>query len=535
MAQARIELWAREARDRETLEPIARALRELGEAADVVDAPGAADLRVVAERGSGSGAPAAAAQVVVLDELELPAAARCADWVRAELVLVPGSQLAEALRQQVGVPVEIAGLARLDAALARPAQTRSEARAALAIPQSADVVLLQPAAGAASEAEVMALAAEGPLVVLLPAGVAGPWLETQRARAARTPGLALLEDVSSALALAAADVVCAPTGALLREAQALSRRAVLLEGGAAGRVRAALAHSGQPMDAASSSGWLAHAGSAARRSAELIRDHARARHSARAARVPASDSWAEIDALLAFGDVEAARGRLCERIAREPSTEAQRRLAALERGQGRIDAARAAADAGERLARLELARVICERARICLDSGQGDAARAQFDEASRVCTELADPLVGLGSLALGTGDALAGEQWFRRALEREKSARTLAGLGLAHAAQGRPRDAIAVFEQALDLEPDCLPAVAGMVEAAWRTGELDVAERRVAAYVDLHGANLDMAFTLAGLRADLGRIDGALEMLERVELFDPDYEGLAELRRKLRA
>jgi hypothetical protein len=75
--------------------------------------------------------------------------------------------------------------------------------------------------------------------------------------------------------------------------------------------------------------------------------------------------------------------------------------------------------------------------------------------------------------------------------------------------------------------------VAGLVEAAWRTGEIAVAEPRVAAYVELHAANLDMAFTLAGLRADLGRTDGALEMLERIELFDPHYEGLAELRRKL--
>jgi len=72
-----------------------------------------------------------------------------------------------------------------------------------------------------------------------------------------------------------------------------------------------------------------------------------------------------------------------------------------------------------------------------------------------------------------------------------------------------------------------------MVEAAWRTGELAAAERRVAAYVDLHSANLDMAFTLAGLRTELGMTGGALEMLERIELFDPDYEGLTELRRKL--
>jgi tetratricopeptide (TPR) repeat protein len=527
MSQARIELWAREARDRDTLEPIARALCELGEAATVVDSPGTADVRVVADRGAGTGAALCDAQVVVLDDLELQGAS----WPRAELILVPGPRIADELRARAGARIEVAGLARLDALLARPAEARTEARALLSIPPNADAVLLQPGEGESFELEVMALAAEGPLVVLLPAHAGGAWLAACEARAARTPGLALLEDVPPALALAACDVVCAAPGTLAREAQALGRAVVPLEAGAVGRVRAALAQ--REVRAPGSSEWLGHAGSAARRSAELIRDHARLRRSARSAEEPAPDPWAEIDALLAFGDVDAARERLCERIAREPSTEAQRRLAALERGQGRLDAARAAADAAERLARLELGRALCERARISLDSGQVDAARAQFDEAARACGELAEPLVGLGSLALRSQDAAAAERCFRRALEREKSARTLAGLGLAHAAQGRPRDAMALFEQALDLETDCLPAVAGMVEAAWRTGELAAAERRVAAYVDLHGANLDMAFTLAGLRAELGMQEGALEMLERIELFDPSYEGLEELRTKL--
>jgi len=533
MAQVRIELWAREQRDRDTLEPIARALRELGEAADVVDSPGAADLRVVVEP-SPVGAPAAPAQVVVIDELALPESLRMDDVAQLELMLAPGERLARDLERGLGIRVEVAGLARLDAALARPAEYRAEARSALSIPQSADVVLLQPDARGEAESEVMALAAEGPLVLLLPIGAPGSWLEAQRARAARTPGLALYEGVSPSLALAAADVVCAPPGVLSLEAQALGRPVVALEAGAAGRVRAALARAGHGLAGPLGSEALAYPGQAAQRSAELIREHAHAKQSARQADLPTSDAWAEIDAMLAFGDIESARARLCARIAREPSTEAQRRLAALERSQGRLDAARAAADAGERLARLELGRVLCERARVLLDGGLSDAARVQFEEASRICSELADPMVGLGSLSLSAGDALAGEQWFRRALEREKSARTLAGLGLAHAAQGRPRDAIGAFEQALDLEADCLPAVAGMVEAAWRTGELAAAERRVAAYVDLHSANLDMAFTLASLRTDLGMAEGALEMLERIELFDPTYEGLGELRRKLR-
>jgi hypothetical protein len=51
--------------------------------------------------------------------------------------------------------------------------------------------------------------------------------------------------------------------------------------------------------------------------------------------------------------------------------------------------------------------------------------------------------------------------------------------------------------------------------------------------VELHSGNLDLLFTLAGLRCELGNRSGSLEMIDRIELFDPHYPGLQELRRKL--
>ena len=142
------------------------------------------------------------------------------------------------------------------------------------------------------------------------------------------------------------------------------------------------------------------------------------------------------------------------------------------------------------------------------------------------------PEVGDQILRLRLGDDGA-ERDFREALEREKSARVWCGLGLALATQGRGREALTPFEAALDLEADRIAAVYGLVQAAFQSGELAVAERRVAAFVELHSGNLDLVFTLAGLRYQLGDHAGARQMIERIELFKPDYPGLSELRAKL--
>ena len=83
----------------------------------------------------------------------------------------------------------------------------------------------------------------------------------------------------------------------------------------------------------------------------------------------------------------------------------------------------------------------------------------------------------------------------------------------------------------------CTGAVQGLyclaLAAAYRSGDLGPAERRVSAYLELHSADLDMSFTLAGLRCQLGDRAGAQQMIERIELFDPEFEGLAELRQKV--
>ena len=216
------------------------------------------------------------------------------------------------------------------------------------------------------------------------------------------------------------------------------------------------------------------------------------------------------------------------------STDDYRDWHVLRREGGLGGARRAVGRAGARR-REELARVLGERGNLQREADAHEAARATFEEAQRLAPELEDPGVGLGSLALHAGDAAGGERAFREALVRGKSGRTWCGLGLALVAQNRGREAVSSFEASLELEADRLAAVYGLVQAAFQCGELEAAERRVAAFVELHSGNLDMLFTLAGLRYQLGNRSGACEMLERIEVFKPDYPGLAELMEKLQA
>ena len=244
--------------------------------------------------------------------------------------------------------------------------------------------------------------------------------------------------------------------------------------------------------------------------------------------------YLELEARVGFGECSGAIERLRAHLGRRPSAEGYRRLASFYRRAEQPDPACEAAAQAERLARDELARTLCERGRTEVDRGRTEDARTLFEEAQHLAPHLVDPWLGVGSLKLAGGAHAFAEEAFQRAVERDpKSVPAWTGLGLALLGEGRANESLDVFEQALDLEPRALPAIFGLVQAAFRVGALARAERRVRACLEVRSGNLDLAFTLAGLRTQLGDPSGAREMLDRIELFRPDYPGLAELRAKL--
>ncbi len=530
---------------------------------------------------------------IIVDEIDPPWGIAPPELAAADLVFVPGPFMAELVpfRGRASNELIACGIARLDELVVDPTGSRIRARAELYLPPEAELVLFiltsdasGPFARLMSD-EIARLPASGLTVLAVPSAPASSGISALLELAAHTPGLALAERLDPRRALAASDVVVSDCASQLYEAAALGRGTVLLEGSTDGAGRVGILDPklevgprvGKPESLAAGvrsalpgSSWsrqyadartrcrtelLLTDGSAADRMAEALCAHLAAlesralesraleaeistRSAPLARRDRAEQSGGEsllegIEAQLAFGDTEGARERLVDLLEHRPSPAGYRLLASIHRKAGDTSAALGAIGSAEELSKRETAEALCERGRVLVDANQIEGARRAFDEALRLAPELVDPLVGLGSLAVHDVDAPAAEECFRRAIEKEKSPRTLTGLGLALLQAGRAREALLHLEEALDMQADCISAVYGVVQAGFQTGELALAERRVRAFVELHSGNLDLIFTLAGLRCQLGDRAGSLEMIGRIELFEPQYPGLEELRRKL--
>jgi tetratricopeptide (TPR) repeat protein len=81
-----------------------------------------------------------------------------------------------------------------------------------------------------------------------------------------------------------------------------------------------------------------------------------------------------------------------------------------------------------------------------------------------------------GFQALKSGDAARADAIFREGLTRHpRDPQLLLGAGAAAGLQGRDKEAIALLKQALQIEPELLPAAALLGELLYRQGDLDAA------------------------------------------------------------
>jgi len=581
-----IDLHARRSSDLPALRPLLDALRELGEPAELSTAEG---LRESERAGLAIGPLACSARVMVdgwgeiplvstervivlLDTLEPADSMQLTDLVQqADLILASSQSQAEGLVSRASTQAVAVGMPRLDSFLSDPVGASGRARQGLGVRPQAQLVAWAPREGTPpwTDGAVAVLLGMEATVAILPEDWLPEQIEPVQAQALRRPDLMVVGPEDATTVLEAADLVISNCGELLRQAAALGKPVIRIEGSAAApRDQALDVAFGEPLwhaegvkdavvNAAAGAGsspasvpeaWVAEPGGAARRAARAVLDHLGSRKDTprpaaseaisspkpAATAEPQPDGFLEsIEAQVAFGNVREALEQLEEHLTGWPSARGFTLLASIQRGRNELAGAASAVGRADELARGELGSVLCERARIEIEADRAAEARELFAEANALAPALADPLVGLGSLALHQGNAERAQDYFRAALEIEKSARSRSGLGLALATLGRAQEAVAEFEAALDLEPDRLVAIHGLVQACFQTGDLQPAEQRVSACLESHPGNLDVTFTLAGLRSQLGDQNGALEMIERIELFDPQYSGLAELREKI--
>jgi GT2 family glycosyltransferase/MoaA/NifB/PqqE/SkfB family radical SAM enzyme/Flp pilus assembly protein TadD len=140
-------------------------------------------------------------------------------------------------------------------------------------------------------------------------------------------------------------------------------------------------------------------------------------------------------------------------------------------------------------------------------------------------------LVGLGVLQFMVGELDAAADILGKAAAAwPNSGSALCGLGLVASARGNPEAAREWYRKSLDAEPSNLAAIDGLTRVAFERGEFGDLVDRIRKYLDFDPSNPHLLFSLAAIHQRQGKHAEALDVLDRLELFCPGYDGSAELR-----
>jgi GT2 family glycosyltransferase/MoaA/NifB/PqqE/SkfB family radical SAM enzyme/Tfp pilus assembly protein PilF/glycosyltransferase involved in cell wall biosynthesis len=167
----------------------------------------------------------------------------------------------------------------------------------------------------------------------------------------------------------------------------------------------------------------------------------------------------------------------------------------------------------------------------------GDYSEAErlYEEGLRNDPENTGSLVGQGIVRLLQGKHVKAVTSFNKALKLEPTdTKALCGLGMVRNVQGKQKEALECFSCALDADPENLPALHELVKCAYGLKRFEEAEKHLTTYLMYHPGDLDMQFSLAGVRFSNEKYHDALENIDNLLAFDPDFTGGEELRGKIK-
>ncbi|NDC36721.1 MAG: glycosyltransferase [Proteobacteria bacterium] len=142
------------------------------------------------------------------------------------------------------------------------------------------------------------------------------------------------------------------------------------------------------------------------------------------------------------------------------------------------------------------ARAMAGRAVIAATEGRWDEARSQFERANTFRPRYDLALAGLGLCAWQSGDTATA--WER-------------------------------FQQALKANPENTRALLGLMQIGYPMQRYSEIAGAIEAYLELHPADLEWMYSLAGCYYALARLDEATEMVNRIRIFKPEHERANEL------
>jgi tetratricopeptide (TPR) repeat protein len=145
-------------------------------------------------------------------------------------------------------------------------------------------------------------------------------------------------------------------------------------------------------------------------------------------------------------------------------------------------------------------------------------------------------MTGIGVIRLLEGKRDEAGISFDRALRRTPDdPKALCGAGMVEVMKGRDGAAFDCFSRALDSDPENLTALGELIKCAYRHERFTEAEHYLENYLRYHPADLDMLFSQAGIQFRVGKYAEAMDNIEKLLIFAPEYDGGQELKEKIGA
>ncbi len=110
---------------------------------------------------------------------------------------------------------------------------------------------------------------------------------------------------------------------------------------------------------------------------------------------------------------------------------------------------------------------------------------------------------------------------------------SFAGLGMCASSAGQNQEAWSYFESALKLNPENGSALLGMLELAYKLNRHSELERAIQNYLDMHPADLNFLYSLAGCLYAQGKLREALSEVQKITLFEPQHKNALELKQMI--
>lgn len=182
-----------------------------------------------------------------------------------------------------------------------------------------------------------------------------------------------------------------------------------------------------------------------------------------------------------------------------------------------------------------------QREKLSLMRADCEVLRGDFAKATELYQEIlsANPnashaICGQGTMAAAQGDWKTAEEYFVKAREVDpQSDVAVAGLGLCNSQAGKGEAAWELYIEALDLNPESTRALLGVIELGYHLNRFDEVENRLKRYLELHPADLDFIYSLAGCCFSQGKLDEASAELEKIFIFNSEHEKARELERMI--